>query len=1043
MQQGREKWLGLAILLFCCTAHAATAIQGSISQPLQVVLDDDYPPYSFRDDQHRLVGLREDLWNLWARYNHRPVVLLPTDWADAQTRIQAHKAQVIDTMFNTLSRQSTYVFASSYTRIPVRLYYDATVTGIQGVDELRGFKVGVKAGDACVEVLRRAGSSQLVAYPNYDAMVQALALHQLHLFCMDEPPAQYLLFKAGLMANVHFTDPISQGAMSYAVLRGQEHLLAEVEHGFARIPATEIRRVQDRWLGHHSFVEESGSYLKMISVALAIALAWVGLLILWSRSLRVRVAQRTHDLVNALDELQLAHDAADEARENLLAVIDAIPDLMFELDGEGQFISYRTQNHALSTYFLPERFLGRKLDELVPAQVAQTVKNCLQDAHRQGFSHGQQISLTLDGRVFWFELSIGRKRTVNEQQDRYIVLARDISERRHLAEELARHRNHLEELVQGKTRLLAQANVRLTQLSRIQRALSRSSQALVRAIQEDAYQYDVCRIVVEECGHRMSWVGFVRDDAEGSVRPQAWAGDGTDYLNDLRITRSEGPFGMGPAGRAMRSGKPVILTEIDKDLDFSPWRATALQHGFYSSIAVPFSLEDGQQGVLSIYAGQPYAFSSEEIDLLQELVADFAYGIGVLRLRERHNQTMLQLERRAEQETSARQLQQSLAAQMQLMLDTMDSTILVWGADECLSFWNKKTQRLFPKTYPYMYKGIRRQEFLSILKANGEQWDQTRPWNLWVSPSHEVFHTHEGRILEFTRLLASDDSHLIMITDVTEINKMRETMERNERLASLGRMVAGHSHELNTPVGVALTASTKLLDSVHHMQSEVDSGQVRRSHLLQFMQDSQEASQLIESNLRRAISLIASFKQVAVDQTSEQRRTFDLHIMLQELVMTLQPMLKPQGHVLEVDVPEGILMDSYPGPLQQIVTNLVSNAVMHAFDGRNHGIMKLDVSMLDEDRVQLRFQDNGVGIPANHLQRIFDPFFTTRMGQGGTGLGLNIVHNLVTNLFGGTINVYSVLGQGTEFVLVLPIVAQENQTSVAGEETNDTSQGES
>ncbi len=1031
MQQRHPWWLGLVIILLCDTVHAAPVIQHQ-DQPLQIVLDDNYPPYSFRDDQHRLVGLREDLWKLWARYNHRTVQLLPTDWNQAQVTIRAHRAQVIDTMFNTLARQSSFVFSPSYAQIPVRIYFDSTLSGIQGLSELGGFEVGVKAGDACLDVLRQAGVRQVLSYPNYDSMVQAMLKHQLHLFCMDEPPAQYLLLKAGLIQKIHFSDPVSQGAMSYAVLRGQEHLLAEVEHGFSRIPTEEIRKVQERWLGHHSLGLEAGSYLKIISVALAITLSWVGLLILWSRSLRVRVAQRTHDLVNALGELQLAHDAADEARENLLAVIDAIPDLMFELDGDAQFISYRTQNHALKAYFLPERFLGRKLDEIVPTQVAQTVKNCLQDAQKQGFSHGQQISLTLDGRVLWFELSIGRKRTVNEQQDRYIVLARDVSERRHLAEELARHRNHLEELVQGKTRLLAQANVRLTQLSRIQRALSRSSQALVRAVQEDAYQYDVCRILVEECGHRMCWVGYVRDDEEGSVRPQAWAGDGTDYLTDLRITRAEGPFGMGPAGNAMRSGKPVILTDINSDPDFTPWRSKALQHGFYSSIAIPFSLDDGQQGVFSIYAGQPYAFSAEEIDLLQELVTDFAYGIAVLRLRDRHTQTMQQLERRAEEETTARQQQQSLAAQMQLMLDTMDSAIMVWGADQHLSFWNKKTQRLFPKTFPHIYKGIHRQDFLNQLNANGEQWDQTRPWNQWMSPTHEIIHTVDDRILEYTRLLASDDSHLIMIADITEISMMRETMERNERLASLGRMVAGHSHELNTPVGVALTASTKLLDSVRHMQSEVDSGQVRKSHMLQFMQDSQEASQLIESNLRRAISLIASFKQVAVDQTSEQRRVFDLRLMVQELVMTLQPMLRPQGHILEVEVPEGILMDSYPGPLQQIVTNLVSNAVVHAFEGRTQGTMVLTVTLLDAHQIQLRFRDNGVGIPSNHLQRVFDPFFTTRMGKGGTGLGLNIVHNLVTNLFGGSINVYSTVGQGTEFVLVLPLVAQHVHLSANG-----------
>jgi signal transduction histidine kinase len=185
----------------------------------------------------------------------------------------------------------------------------------------------------------------------------------------------------------------------------------------------------------------------------------------------------------------------------------------------------------------------------------------------------------------------------------------------------------------------------------------------------------------------------------------------------------------------------------------------------------------------------------------------------------------------------------------------------------------------------------------------------------------------------------------------------------------------------------------------------------------------QDSSQLVTRNLRRAAELITSFKHVAVDQTSSQRREFDLGEVLREVVGTLHHTFRKTPYTLDIDVPEGILMDSYPGPLGQVATNLINNALTHGFEGRDHGRMLFRVRPVGTDRVDIEFSDDGKGIPADNLKHVFDPFFTTRLGQGGSGLGLNITYNIIEGLLGGSIRVTSEPGQGTHFVIEIPLKA--------------------
>ncbi|HNM82798.1 MAG TPA: ATP-binding protein [Rhodocyclaceae bacterium] len=263
---------------------------------------------------------------------------------------------------------------------------------------------------------------------------------------------------------------------------------------------------------------------------------------------------------------------------------------------------------------------------------------------------------------------------------------------------------------------------------------------------------------------------------------------------------------------------------------------------------------------------------------------------------------------------------------------------------------------------------------------------------------------------------------------VQQINgELRQAMNhlvQAEKLAALGNLVAGVAHELSTPLGNTRILVGLLADQLRDFATTVEAGNLRRSQVEAFLNNTREATALLERNSARAAEMIGHFKQVAVDQSSARRRTFDLRETTLEILTALRPMLKRSAHRLEPDIPAALCFDSYPGPLEQVLTNLVHNSLTHAFSGIVEGEIHISARAVDPMHVVLTYTDNGVGIPAGHIQRVFDPFFTTRMGQGGSGLGLYIVYNLVTGVLGGTIAVDSSPPMpGTRFTLHLPTTA--------------------
>ncbi|MDO9191519.1 MAG: ATP-binding protein [Undibacterium sp.] len=285
----------------------------------------------------------------------------------------------------------------------------------------------------------------------------------------------------------------------------------------------------------------------------------------------------------------------------------------------------------------------------------------------------------------------------------------------------------------------------------------------------------------------------------------------------------------------------------------------------------------------------------------------------------------------------------------------------------------------------------------------------------------------ESRVEERTRALSNSNARLI--ETLQNLDSARKELVQNEKNAALGSLVAGIAHEMNTPIGNALLIASTLTESVKTLQLRSKEG-LTRSSLNNFIEDAIRGTAILDKNLNKAATLINSFKQLSADQHSGQRRVFLLADIMHETMLAMAPRLRQSSHQLELDIPASISMDSYPGPLSQIIINFINNALLHGFEGRENGKMRLQAQCKDE-RVLITFSDNGIGISAQVLRRVFEPFFTTKLGKGGSGLGMHIVHNIVTQVFGGQITIDSSLGQGTTIHLELPLQSPAEQKESA------------
>lgn len=266
-----------------------------------------------------------------------------------------------------------------------------------------------------------------------------------------------------------------------------------------------------------------------------------------------------------------------------------------------------------------------------------------------------------------------------------------------------------------------------------------------------------------------------------------------------------------------------------------------------------------------------------------------------------------------------------------------------------------------------------------------------------------------------------------------QLKLVQEELIQADNLAALGALVAGVSHELNTPLGNALMGATTIKDSTDHLSAELERQTLSKEALENEVERISSTASIIEKTLARTRDLVGNFRQVAVDRQSEKKRAFNFDHIIRETIATLQPTLKKTPYLVELDLDADQVVDSYPGAVSQLVSNLIENAMKHAYEGKGSGTIWLS-SRVEERLVQrgnagnqkiivFKCRDDGVGIPEKNLKKVFEPFFTTKFGKGGSGLGMAICYQLVTEALNGTISVSSRFGHGTEFTIEFPVEA--------------------
>ncbi|UAK70880.1 GAF domain-containing sensor histidine kinase [Aeromonas enteropelogenes] len=267
------------------------------------------------------------------------------------------------------------------------------------------------------------------------------------------------------------------------------------------------------------------------------------------------------------------------------------------------------------------------------------------------------------------------------------------------------------------------------------------------------------------------------------------------------------------------------------------------------------------------------------------------------------------------------------------------------------------------------------------------------------------------------------EQHKAQLTQTLDsLKKTQEELIHTETLAALGAMVAGISHELNTPIGNALIATTALQERTRQLAAQLGAQTIRRSTLEEFIKATQEMSELALQAITQSAKLVKSFKQVAIDQTSESRRSFELKRLIDDNLANLKAGQGYDRVIMQNTVGEGLICDTYPGPLSQVLLNLVHNAAVHGIGSRQDGRIVISAYQ-DKETIYLEVLDNGQGMAPNVLAHIFDPFFTTTLGKGGSGLGLSICRRIATSVLGGSLTARSSPGEGSCFTLTFPRMA--------------------
>ncbi len=428
------------------------AAQDAAPRPalIRVTLDDNYPPYSFRDGYGAPVGIVKDLWALWSQKTGIPVHMLATDWGLARQAMDRGDADVIETIFRNDARDLLYDFSQPYAKVDVPIWFSADLSGITGVDSLRAFTVGVKDRDFCVEWLTEQGITAFQHYSGFETMIEAAARQETRVFCMDDPSANYYMTKRGVQGRFRYTDPLYTGELHWAVRKGDAALFRLVADGFARITPAERKEIEDRWLGRSIAGAVNPRLIDLLVKLLAgMLVLGIGALV-WGLLLRRQVESKT-------ESLRTAVAALTASEERVRTIFDNVTDAIFIHDLDSGTIQ-EVNRRMVEMYGIGDTPLPAIKVDMISSGVPPYTRNDAAAWIRKASAGTPQLfewhARKLDGTLFWAEVSM-RRAAVDGNDRRLLVVVRDITERK-AAQERMEFLSHHDALTLLPNRLLVQ-----------------------------------------------------------------------------------------------------------------------------------------------------------------------------------------------------------------------------------------------------------------------------------------------------------------------------------------------------------------------------------------------------------------------------------------------------------------------------------------------------------------------------------------------------------------------------------------------------------
>lgn len=1047
--------------------EAPTVEMVTTKRAIHVVSDDNFPPYLFRNSEGQVEGYVADLWQLFERKTGIKVTLTATNWADAQAMIQASKADVIDLIYRTPSREAVYDFSEPYTDSNSAIFSHKSIGGISGAQMLRGFRIGVQAGDACIEKLREVGVTDLATYPNYTAMIADANRQNIKIFCMDEFPANYYLYQTQAQQNFLKSFVLYTGEFHRAVLKGNTDVLRRIEAGMQALDPAEVAQLKEKWLGSKlQFLP----YGKTIAWGALIILLTGVTLGLWNLSLRRLVAAKTQALKQALAELKAAHEATQTVNAQLTATLEAIPDMLFKIDSEGRYLkifAIRTDKLIAPVNDL----IGKTITDVLPTNAAQTVFDSIAAAAKLGSDYGRVIKLTVGGQDGWFELSTTAEKPKKDVLPHFLVLSHDITQRRQAENLLKTSELRMHALIQAIPDLVWLKDTQGIYLScnlRFEQFFGAPEKAILGKTDYDFVDKELAdffrkndQIAMDKAGPSTNeeWVTFASDghrellettktpvcDAEGQIvgvlglsrditkHKQLQGGliaaqENLKSLNQeleskvaLRTQEYRELYDLAPCGYHSLSPDGVILRVNQTELKLLGYA----KDEFVGHQMVEFMTPESVRTYRANYS------RFLETGVVRDLEFNFVCKDGTIRpclvdadlVRDSDGKplfTRSTMVDNSERKAHAVHIQ-TLNNLLQEVVEALPYGVIVLDDTRHVRLKNGRVSRLLD--YPADFLG-EQTTFSDMIRFNHDRGDYAgRPFDEMLA--HFVNAMVTRQTLKFERLQANDvflevcgeplanGWTLVTYTDITAHKLAEQTLDHAMHAAEAATLaksafIANVSHELRTPMNAILGLSYLL----------------EKSNLPGDANDLVRKIRTASTSLMAMLNDVLDFSKIESGKMDIQSAPFRLGDILDNLASIMATNARDKDLELII-APTPLNNSQLVGDslrLEQVLINLTGNAIKFT----PHGHVALSISQLHEesDYITLRFgvSDSGIGIAPDKQQLIFAEFSqadaSTSRQYGGTGLGLTISRRLVEAM-GGELKMTSVLDSGSEFWFVL------------------------